>query len=1200
MLYLPRGKNLIFLIVASLILTAGYGLTAETGISASTGSASSTIIDKFKNPDVDAKPMARMWFPDAGAGASPEGLAMVAKQIKEMADGGMGGVEIAFLADDSDYGNTDAETIGWGSENWRKVLKQVLKTANSVEAGFKVDITLTAHWPPLANNIDPNDNEASQEASYAYKKITKADIKAGKVEIPLPQMKKKDGFGAGPATFIFTDKLSAATIARVTSVNGTRPVLEVASLNDVTAFTAKKRDSKSPGGYAGYAAGIPDRAYCKANGLDYDKEVISKFGPEPVAAFDSKIDADGNRKRMADWQYIYETDLGKVASELTASAGEEFAVGDYVIFGSYYRGTGQVCSGGSVVVTYNRCYVTDYFSEEGVGKIFKFWDDHILDAEMLALLKENGGKNGTSLFEDSIEMTNSGSKWTYDLLDEIKKLKGYDAGPFAPILAMGSASSFDDTARAQALLQDCNNTLGYLYEHEHGAKIKEWAGRFNYTYRAQAYPVPGKNNDESALTLDVPEGDNGTSGDGVRRLSSAVNMGGAKMLSMEATTFAANINSKWGNIMKVLNGDFSDGINRVILHGTPFSRAFNGFQSAWPGWNFFKTRTAEDLNGSGFSSWNARQIWWEDARIPTGYIARTQAVMQNGHASIDMAVIGTDSRFGESGSNFLMKMLSRGYSYNVMSPSLLLLDDNLVQDGVLAPGGGAFKALVVVSGAAGFTPEVVERLSGIAESGLPVVFNTSDVEKVSDPTLKKILSGKYGNVAVVSDESELLAYFEQKGVTPAASYDQLGLEVTQRIADEGNYYYFNNDYDLETDTKNKDATGASIQGGMSPGEGMQGGMGEIGRDGFAPQGGMPEGTRGDGGEFGGQPGGVPQEGGMQGAPPQGGMPEAMGGGGGMPGAGGGPGMGSQQMGGKESEGFKYKDDVGHTIYTTVTLTGEGKPYILDAWSGEIIPVGLYNEKDGKITMDISLIGREAMIVCVAKDTAGFPDAGEAHAVSVTEGEVVIEDGTLMHRADAPGTYAVTLSDNTRKSVKVTNIPEKVELSKGWDLKLFSYGPTEKGAALSMDNVYDYSVDPTVSVVTEVDFSGIGLGTWSDLSATKIQLTRLGVEGMNKVSGIGYYTKTFDLPEDWNEHVGAYLKFDHNSDMIAAVTINGHRLGVTNQISDLVDAKKFLKKGTNKIEIKLDSTLQNRDPAAIEKTTYGLMDVTLIPYYQSVL
>ena len=177
------------------------------------GTRSDSIVDKFKNPDVDARPMARVWFTDAGAGASEEGLAMVAKQINDMAEGGFGGIEIAYLSDGAHYSNEEAREIGWGSENWKKVLKEILRTANAVEKGFKVDITITAHWPPVVNNIDPNDDEASKEASYVYKKITQADIAAGIVTVPLPVQKTEDHFRgrvAGTQTptanFLFVDK----------------------------------------------------------------------------------------------------------------------------------------------------------------------------------------------------------------------------------------------------------------------------------------------------------------------------------------------------------------------------------------------------------------------------------------------------------------------------------------------------------------------------------------------------------------------------------------------------------------------------------------------------------------------------------------------------------------------------------------------------------------------------------------------------------------------------------------------------------------------------------------------------------------------------------------------------------------------------------------------------------------------------------
>jgi hypothetical protein len=1094
-----------------------------------------TIIDKFIEPDIDARPMARMWFPDGGAGASEEGLAMIEKQINDMTAGGMGGVEIAFLADDSNYGNQDAKEIGWGSENWKKVLKQVLKTANAVPQGFKVDITLTAHWPPVTNNIDPNDNEASQEASYAYKKITQADIKSGRIELPLPEMKTEDHFRSGSAVFLFTDKFIAATVVQVAGFDQRdKPLFKLASLRDVTTSTTRKLDNNSENGYDGHPAGIPDRAYCKANGLNYEEEVTDKFGPDPVKDFDGKIDADLNRKRMADWQYIYETDLKGIADDLSASEGDDIRVGDYVIFGNYYQGTGQVMSGGNVVVTYNRCYVTDYFSEEGVQKIFRFWKDHILDPELIALLKENGEKNGTSIFEDSIEMSNKGPKWTYDLLDEIKKLKGYDATVYAPVLTMGSAGSFDDTQKAAALIRDANETLGSLYTNEHGAKIKKWAAGFNYTYRAQAYPVPGYTNDEAALAVDIPEGDNGSSGDGMRSLSSAVNMCGGKMLSMEATTFAANINSKWGNIMKVLNGNFSNGINRVILHGSAFARAFNGFKSDWPGWNFFKHLTMEDLNGGGFSSWNGRQPWWQDAAIPTGYIARTQAVLQNGKASIDLAVVGSNSEFGEPGMNLLSELLDKGYSYNIMSHSLLLLENAVVRDGVFAPEGGSFKALVLVSGAADFNDEVVEKVKSICETGFPVLFNTNDVAKSENAVIKELISGKYSNVAIVVNQSELLEYLVKNDILPAVSYNQKGLEASHRIADEGDYYYFFNDYDPDRKPR------------AMP----------------APQQPAPE---------------------MEAFPAS------------LP-----PAIVTSQPAGKESEGFKYKDDVGHTIQTMITMTGNGTPYILDAWSCEIKPVAVYTQEEGKISMDISLIGREAMIVCIAKDVTKFPDTGAKHVTGISGGNVDIENGKLVHKATETGTFQLSLSDNTKKSVEVTMVPETVELTSGWYLKLLSFGPAEKGEMLRMDNVFDYSVDPTVSEIKQVEFEGIHLRTWNELPATKDQLTKLGVSRMEKVSGIGYYSTTFELPETWNDKIGAYIQIDHNSDMIAEIVINGVKISNVNQISDLADVKKYLKKGENSITIKLDSTLQNRDPAAIEKTTYGLNNVKIIPYYTTEL
>ena len=145
MSHLYFGKKFIFLVIVSIFLTGsieGSGFAEE-------GSSSSDIINKLKNPDVYAKPMARMWFPDATAGIDDNNT--IAKQINALARAGFGGVEVTMLSDSSSYTNEQAAYCGWGSESWVKLLKKVFKAANGVEGGFRVDVTTTAHWPSAAD-----------------------------------------------------------------------------------------------------------------------------------------------------------------------------------------------------------------------------------------------------------------------------------------------------------------------------------------------------------------------------------------------------------------------------------------------------------------------------------------------------------------------------------------------------------------------------------------------------------------------------------------------------------------------------------------------------------------------------------------------------------------------------------------------------------------------------------------------------------------------------------------------------------------------------------------------------------------------------------------------------------------------------------------------------------------------------------------
>jgi len=1088
------GKRKIYLcVIVSVVLASLLTVSCsakKVGTATSTSpSVSASIIGKFKNPDVDSRPMARMWFPDAGAGADQAGLALVAKQINDMAKGGFGGVEIAYLSDSTSYGNADAKTIGWGSENWRKILKEALKTANAVKDGFKIDITITSHWPPIVNNVDPNDDEASQETSYACKKISANDLSTGVTDLPLPKQKVKDYYspmGGGEdvkGDFLFVDKFIAATVAKVVKVNNNgSPVFELASLADVSGDTTKKTASAEPSAqnvaykeidgkkYAGFAAGIPDKAYAAANGLDYNKAIIDRFGPEPASDnYTGKLDSENNRRRMADWQYLYQTKLNNIESHKSykPSSGDTLAAGDYALIGTYYRGTGQVMSGGTSITIYNRSYATDYFSEEGVGKVFEFWKKNILDDELLALLKENGTKNGTSIFEDSIEIHAESPMWTKYLLDEFKKYNGYDATKYAPVIAMISSrpggipgmggggeqsspsASFDESSEASRIKEDYNLLLGNLYATKHAASVSKWAAGFNYTYRAQGYSLTGLDIAGAATALDIPEGDNSSSGDGVRNLVAAVHVKGGKMMSMESTTFSANISSTWATVLKELNRDYSHGINRSILHGSAFARSFNRYNSAWPGWNFWS-----------FSSWNARQIHFDDVDTFSGYVARTQTLFQNGKPKVDLAVLlGTEAAFNIQSGNSMQTLLDKGYSYDLLSEALLKLSSAKVENGVLCTSGPAYRAIIARE-AKIFSAKTIQSLIEYAKNGLPIILYNCDIKRIygtnradnNDTNLAKNLAElmKMSNVKTARTQEEILSILSGLGVDPAASYTAPGLEASRREAAEGNYYYlFNNgNNSLETD---------------------------------------------------------------------------------------------------------------------VAFKGKGIPYVLDAWSGEIIPLAYYGSANDRISAKVKLEPKEATIVAIAGDTAEFPKVKKLFVTSASGGEVVYASGNIAHRAEKSGTYTVSFSDKSQKTIAVDKVPAAVGLADGWKLKLESWGPDAEAN----------KVDPTLSAKKTISFEGIQLAAWSKLPASSQQLTTLGVKSMSNVSGIGNYSRTFSPPADWNQNMGAYMRFEHGSDMITEVTVNDNRIDNINQLTNVVDVGAYLKSGSNSLAVKLDTTLKNR-------------------------
>ena len=135
----------------------------------------------------------------------------------------------------------------------------------------------------------------------------------------------------------------------------------------------------------------------------------------------------------------------------------------------------------------------------------------------------------------------------------------------------------------------------------------------------------------------------------------------------------------------------------------------------------------------------------------------------------------------------------------------------------------------------------------------------------------------------------------------------------------------------------------------------------------------------------------------------------------------------------------------------------------------------------------------------------------------------------------------------------------------WDLTIESWGPAGNAAR------------PYESKKTKLDLGKINLTTWDKLniSKNKLSMAGAGVDGMNHISGVGYYSTTFSMDNNWKKGQPVFLKMDNSDDMILSVTINGQEIKNINPVTNALDIGPYVIKEKNSLKIKLATTLIKR-------------------------
>lgn len=243
---------------------------------------------------------------------------------------------------------------------------------------------------------------------------------------------------------------------------------------------------------------------------------------------------------------------------------------------------------------------------------------------------------------------------------------------------------------------------------------------------------------------------------------------------------------------------------------------------------------------------------------------------------------------------------------------------------------------------------------------------------------------------------------------------------------------------------------------------------------------------------------------------------------------------------------------------TVGIEGEGKPYLVDCWKNKVDEIGLYKHSGGYTHVTLTLSPGEATVVALA-----ISEKDAIHAVSAQGCRVLQRNGNLAIAADKSGTCTVTLSDGTvvTKELEVSgNI-----LLQEWELEVEDWNEGEK-RTVTEDRGLGYE---TREVYYKTKKTRIAVGK-TTLKPWRV-IEAVGPE----VSGLGYYTASFALPDGCLAKHGAVLKLGSTCGGSFEVFVNGKKTPPVDYAKLEADITDLLVEGENTVQVEVSSNLNNR-------------------------
>ena len=752
----------------------------------------SSFVEQFENAEGDAKPWIRWWF-SPGAMTEEE----TRRQVRSVKEDGFGGLEMVALSTDAVFGD----------DVWNETMRWILEEAQ--ECDLKLAYTIGVSWPVKTPEISDADDIRAQQGVFA----------------------KTDEFVAEDGNMNYTK-------------------------------------SQVP---------FPDEQFDPSRPYELVAVTAAKVGEDGVYEADSAVDITECVKNLTTNDGFSDVSNASVEWEAPES-------GKWTVFYLYRQ---SLESGDTPVV--------DHFSAASTDAVLGYWENDVLGDDYLRGLYE---ANGGEIFCDSLELgsrdKSKAALWTADLIEEFKNRRGYDITPYLPAIFIENiyhnypragahettgmsedwASDYDFGEEGYRVRDDFLQTLTELFRENHVKKIADWAHTHNMSLRYQVY---GSVMDvtQSGLDVDVHETETLSSSDILdfyRTQTGTVHMTGSGVYSTETAAVAGlgwtlswtgseQEDGEWdaenyyrtdgdnwihgrnykgfaggaedAGILYHMNRQMAVGVNRIVMHG--FSYDGSGM-------------------GTMFSNpWGDVSPLWENVNDMTDYLSRSQLVLRQGQADIDLAVYHlryyewccTDKTPTEEWN--MSAAEKAGYSYDYLSPALLDLDNAVVSNvngiPVLAENGPSYKALILdqrvkispdetkegpeISKIQNDMPvETAEKILDYAKSGLPVVIvgevpyrvntfaGSSENMNNEDAKLADLMNEliQLDNVKIVESEDDIPDALDQLNVEPDAKKDVSTPVLTyHRAADDADYYYLYN-----SDLNNEISNAISLKGTGTP------------------------------------------------------------------------------------------------------------------------------------------------------------------------------------------------------------------------------------------------------------------------------------------------------------------------------------------------------------------------------------------------